>query len=231
MATTYEQYTKELRKSLGYMPTWLPGVPVFLGDTGQLSDQLFNRVTHLEPLGIAFEPVLDRSSDSFEHQTSGEVSIETTAAGAPSTGFARIADAEAGVGINFGRENAVVLSLRDVRAHRVSDVSALERQIRERWDVWDDHWLVVTEVVTATSATILISGSYDSRVELRAKANVGVEGLELANAEAHFEVAYSKGMHTQIVAASGLTPLFRAIRVRVGIDFWGQERRGFELLP
>ena len=60
---------------------------------------------------------------------------------------------------------------------------------------------------------------------------MGVDGLQLGNAEAKFEVAYSKNMHTEIVAASGLTPLFRAIRFRVGIDFWGREREGFELVP
>jgi len=81
-----------------------------LGDVGELSDRQFSRATHLEPLGIPFETVEDQARDRLEHKTSGQVSIEATASGEPSTGFENIAEGEAGISVSFGRENAVLLA-------------------------------------------------------------------------------------------------------------------------
>lgn len=231
MASVEQQYTKELRNGLGYLATWLPGMPIFLGDVGLIDDGVFKRVSHLQPLGVGFKTQKDRSTDRYEYQSSGKISVEMSAKGESAAGFSHISDAEAGIAVTFKDEKAVVLSAEGVRSDLIKDLDALETSIRERSDVWDPDWVVVTEVVTAASSTVLISNSSDSRIELKATGSVGSAGLKLADADAKLQIAMSRGLHTQIVSATGLTPLFRGVKVRFGIDFWGRARHGIEMQP
>lgn len=233
MPSVQAQYTKELRQAFGYLATWLPGLPMHLGDVGVLQDGEFQRVTHLEPLGVAYERRKDNARDDLRYESSGKVSVTVKGAGEAGGGvFEHVGDAEAGIAVKFEDEKAVVLSLEGVRSDTISDPAAIERAAREQHaEAWDADWLVVSEIVTATKATILISNERNSSIELKAKVDVG-RPVKLADAEAKLEVASSRGMHTQLIGASGLTPMFRAIQIRFGKSFWtGEPRTGFEQHP
>jgi hypothetical protein len=74
--------------------------------------------------------------------------------------------------------------------------------------------VVITELITADSATILISATEKAHIDLSAKGQVAPTGLSLADASAGLQVTRSSGVATQILAAQKLTPLFRASGVR-----------------
>jgi len=69
-------------------------------------------------------------------------------------------------------------------------------------------------LVRAESATILISGSTSSRIELKATANIGADKLDIADASLSLNIAFEKNIGTKIVAEKGLTPLFKVRRGR-----------------
>ncbi|MBV9773869.1 MAG: hypothetical protein JO040_07960, partial [Gemmatimonadetes bacterium] len=54
----------------------------------------------------------------------------------------------------------------------------------------------------------------DATIELSARGNLNAGNISIADLDAGFEVAHFRGMHTRIVASEGLTPLFRAKRLR-----------------
>ncbi len=120
------------------------------------------------------------------------------------------------VSVVFTRANAVVFVAAGCKTTLIEQLDTLGRRILELYKSgdWPKNHGVITELVTAGSATILISASDSAHVDLSAKAGIAPAGLTLADTSAEFQIASSTGVATQILVASQLTPLFRASAVR-----------------
>lgn len=212
MAKAWQQYASEMFNKFGYLATWTPGVQMELGDVGVVKDKLFTRITTLANLEIPFEVRPDASKESQKHSSSGSVSITFKAAGkAPALGSA-LSQAEAGFSIDFKKSNSTVYEALGCLAPSINDQVAIGKRIQELYDQgdWNKDWAVVTELVTADSATVLISNSSSAKIELSASGNVATGGVSLADLTANLQIAYSKDMQTVLVSKEGLTPLFKA---------------------
>jgi hypothetical protein len=82
---------------------------------------------------------------------------------------------------------------------------------------WDSDLYVITEIVMAEAATVLISTGDSAVIELKAGGSVSSAGISLADLNAQFSVASTSGMGIEMVAKTGITPLFKAGRVRPGL--------------
>ena len=215
MATS-RKYTRELRKQFGYFATWLPGTPIALGDIGVMKKNVFTKIANLEDFGISFveEPDLDRSD--IEHSSSGAVSVTTKASGNLSPAGSQVAEADAGIIVEFSKKNAILFKATGPLSPSIKDQITLGKQILElyRQGRWDKDWTVVTEVVTARSATIIISISAGGKIELKAKGDLGIAQLDIADAYLELGVNYSKDLSTTIIAKEGLTPLFKGSKIK-----------------
>ncbi len=212
MAKAWEQYSNEMFKKFGYMATWTPGVQMELGDVGVVKDKLFTRITTLKNLGIPFNIRPDTSKESQKHSSSGSVSITFKAAGkAPAVGSV-LTEAEAGFSIEFKKSKATVYEALGCLAPSIDDQVAIGKRIRQLADQgdWNKDWAVITELVTADSATVLISNSSSAKIELSASGAVTAGTVSLADVSAGLQIAFSKDMQTVLVSQAGLTPLFKA---------------------
>lgn len=215
--SVYKLYAKDVYDGLGYRPTWLPGSPVELGTVGVIEEGIFRPITDLKKLDIPFEVKVDSDRDSIDFASRNGVSISFKAAGEANGKFKAIAKADAGVLIEFSREGAVVLQLGDVSFNRIADQLALRRAllrsiaIGDESKQWQRDWVVITEVARAGRATILISGSGKSRLEFKASGLTAPASLVAASTA--FSVATESDISTKIIAESGLTPLYRGLRV------------------
>lgn len=216
MADPQKQYTRELFDKFSYLAAWLPGVPLRLGDVGVVRDGHFQRVSSLENLGFTFAVRPDHAALQLDYASRGAVSVTFKAAGAVPPPGSVLARASAGVVIRMSRENSVLFQVLGASFPSIDDQLGLEHEIRRRHAAgeWDTDHLVVTELVQARAATILIASSSDARVELSARGNLNAGSISVADLDAGFEIAHLRGMHTRIVASQGLTPLFRAKRLR-----------------
>jgi hypothetical protein len=210
MASIAEQYGREIHGQLGYWPAWLPGMWVKLGDCGTIDDFQFNRRTSLRSLGVEFE-VEDRGTPgNLVHQSVRGVTIQFQAQG-ESKGIPGLAAGEAGVSIDFTRENTVVFAVRATRATAIADLDRLAVDLKAKGRVFPPRYVVVTEVVAAGTATVLVARTSAGGFTLRAGADVPIAGIaDLASAEARFAVIRNQNLATQIVAEEDLTPLFKA---------------------
>jgi hypothetical protein len=226
MPPTVQQYTDEIHDELGYWATWLPGVKLRLGDIGRIRDRVFTPEGSLERLGL---PVTDdgESLSDIQHATRGAVAYRVQTK-ADTQAIPHVPQGSAGIALEFSRENAVVLVVRDAVERRLADVSALERRLTELVNAgeFDPEYAVVTHVVTAGTATVLISRSADSRVELSAKADLSLGLLDLASADAQLSRVGGSGMETEILARRGLTPLFKLVGFKRRGVFLGRPRVG-----
>lgn len=216
MAKAWEQYSNEMFKKFGYLATWTPGVQLELGDVGVIKDRLFTRITTLKNLGISFQVRPDTSKEAQKHSSSGSVSITFKAAGKIPQAGSVLTEAEAGFSIEFKKSKSTVYEALGCVAPSIDDQVAIGKKILElaAQGEWNKDWAVITELVVADSATVLISNSSSSKIELTASGNVVAGTVSLADVNAGLQIAFSKDMQTVLVSQAGLTPLFKARAIK-----------------
>lgn len=204
--SVHKLYAEDVYESLGYRPTWLPGTPVALGNVGVIEDGIFRSVTNLTQLGIPFEIKVDTERDAIDFASKKGVSLSFKAGGEVNGKFRAITTAEAGALIEFSREGAVAMQLRDVSFNRIVDQHALANALLKSLAVadeskqWQRNWVVVAEVARASRATIVISGSGNSRLELKASGSAAP--VSLADLTAALSVATESEISTKVIAES-----------------------------
>jgi hypothetical protein len=218
MADPYEEYTKELYKKFGYFGTWLPGTPYRVGDVGILQNKYwFKRVTTLDKLGIQVEIRPDGTSDNLDFTSSSGVSIGFKAQGEVPSAGSHLQQASAGITVEFSKEHGIVFRLKGCTYLSIEDQVTLSQTILERFKTgnWNRDWVVITQLVVAEAATIVMSKSNNAKIEITAGAKIKTPSDgDMASADAELKVAFQSSMETSYVASQNLTPLFLASGVR-----------------
>jgi hypothetical protein len=208
------QYTREMNQRFGYLATWLPNLMLEIGTIGEMKDQIFEPVSSLKQHGISYQISKDKSPADLDYTSTDAVSIKTNSTG--NTTSAAAAPLGGRISVSFKRANAVAFQARSCTISRVADLQALADEILARYGrgEWKREHVVVTDLVTADAATILISNGQDARIDLGVKTLAPDRALSLASADASATVSYAAGIGTRIVAAKGLTPLFKAAGIK-----------------
>src|SRR2546430_836942 len=139
MVAINKQYAREMNEKFGYFATWLPNVRVKLGDVGMVREHVFEPVSSLGQMGIAFVIDRDRQSADLDYTSSDAVSIETKVSGAVHDPAGATASADGNISISFSRADAVVFQASGCLTSRIADVKSLGDQIlslyhRDEWD-------------------------------------------------------------------------------------------------
>jgi hypothetical protein len=225
MAGSEDVYTSTMVKQFGYLATWYPGTQLTLGLIGVLQGKTLIPKSSIRTLGVRFSTTKDPTTDKkLQFKSSKSIELHSKIKGSVSNIAPSIPRAKAGVAISFGKQTGVVFSASGIAATRVADIVSLENAIWDLWDrfLWDESWIVITELLSSRKATVLVSEGGEAKVELQAGGSAQAGPVDLGDLSAGFKVVSSSGMHTQIVGESGMTPLFRAIRVRD--SFWRKAR-------
>lgn len=218
MSSTAEQYGREMHAELRYWAAWLPGTIVRLGDCGTVDDFWFSRRTRLATYGIDFDPPEPDNRGHIVHQSKKGVSVSFQAAASASVAAAAampipgLPSGAAGAGITFARKDGVVFAARDCVQSEIDDIDRLQRDLVQAYleRGFPANYVVVTGVVRASSATILVSRGKGASVTLAATADL-TSLADIASADAGLSIVHSRGLATQYVAEGELTPLFKVM--------------------
>ena len=216
MPAVYRQYTEELREKYGYLATWLPNIKLKLGDVGILKRDRFEFITSLDDLGISFKTRDISEPADYEYISSDGANIEFNA-GANVAGIGTtVGKSSAKASVLFKRANAVVFVAKGCKTTLIEQHDRLGKQIVALYQAgkWPKDHVIITELVTAESATILVSATAGAKIDFSATSQIAPLSLSLAEAAAGLQIASSSGIATQILASRQLTPLFRASGVR-----------------
>lgn len=166
-----------------------------------------NRQEH----SITFSSKSASTIASFEYHSEGGASIATKAAGRLVLGSS-LAKADAGLVVKFTKENAIVFEASHCASTAIEDLEALVKSIVKLSAArhWNPDWVVVTEVMQAKYATIIISAGRSAQIDLKATGKITPGGLRLADPEARFQAASYRDIAYKFIAEDGLTPLYRA---------------------
>jgi hypothetical protein len=184
-----ETYAQEVSEHLDYLVNWPINNAVQLGDIGVISNGIFKRLSTLETKGIGVPKQRDgQGSSSLEYASRDGVQW-TVDLGAES----QIKGLGGKVNIDFSREGAVFLRIGDYTVKQFDVIDGLGKEIQERYKNgdWERGWIVVTEVVTASAATILVSGSNSAKASIQLDASLPATD------------AIGKGKFSQVLGLTG----------------------------
>ena len=139
MSSPHRQYTKELYTQFAYAATWLPGVPLHLGDVGTFTRGIFEHVVNIKELGISFDVRHDETPSQIDYSSERAVSISFKAAGETPKPMSQLTVSQAGFTIEMTRKNAVMFQALETYSPSIEDQASLGEEIirlyrnEEKW--------------------------------------------------------------------------------------------------
>lgn len=227
MANPHKFYLQHMNAKTGYRGTWDPGKPLKIGSIGKLDKfGVFSVFSSLEKEGIPVEELQDTSTSDMDHTSSDSVTITAKVSGSAPVAGSVLTDVEAGFSFDFKSDKSVVFQSVGNKTHQLVNLGEIEHLILEKFNNgnWDKDSLIVTELVEAATATIIISNSSSGKLELKAKADAGTQNLKLTDVSLGLSVAREQGSTIKFIAENGLTPLYRVMGIRtpfLGKTFFG----------
>lgn len=205
----FDNVNKMLHDEAGYYLAQTIGTERRLGDVGHYNENGFNRRSTLNNLGIQFDTRESGQQADYEFGGDRGVTQSVSAKGEPASAFNSITEAEAGVRFDFSSESSFAISINGAKEISISNKNAIAKALGEIETEYPDlNNAIVSRVMTAESTTVLISGSSEATVELRANASIEVTDFTVGDLNTNFEVSYSKNMETKQVGEQGVTPLY-----------------------
>lgn len=227
MPTVTTLYSNAVYRRIGYLATWLPNTAIRLGDVGTLHDNCFNEKSTLTASGIEFRVRRGTQPIAFSLSSESGVQIAVKAKGQAAENTA-IPKTKAGVALKFAQKGGFIFQATECYIDEIEDKAEVIRRILELSkadnSIWNTDWALIDTVVRAGPATIVISNSEKAALELSAESDLLASGL--AKADAKFSVSTQEGDVIHILAQSGLSPLFKASRIKrrwLGLRFAGKE--------
>jgi hypothetical protein len=207
-----KKYAEEIHAQFGYLATWLPTAPISVGDVGVVKDSIFTKVGTLKDFGISFNKEEHPEEADLEYTSAGAVEINASATGnAPIPGAVPV-KIDGDVAVSFRRADAILFQASQCQTTTLGDLSKATERIIALFKAgkWPRNQVVVTDAVRSAASTVLISSGQDAHITLRVKGEFGAGKLQLANANASFDVKNSESIGMSIVSKRNLTPLFKA---------------------
>lgn len=211
MASPVKLYLKEMHNNVGFFATWLPATPIRVGDFGVVETDGFRRMGSLSELGVPSLALREGSPQNMSYSASA------TRTSSASAGAGTVVPAvKAEVSIAFTSQGGYVFEALGIYNLEIADRLATTQRILDAYHQgrWQKQWLLIDSVYTAASATILVSLDGSSEITLKASGDVPLGSLPLADPKLGLTVSSSSGRIVQVVAQSGLSPLYSCMRLR-----------------
>ena len=214
-----ELYLKQIQEQFRYRPIWPPSKPLEVGVIGKIPRGIFTNFTTIEKeLGV--KPEIQstyKKDDVLEFETSGSVQTTLKFKGDAKPQNAQyLGEADAGVVIEFNSGDAVLFKLKGYHTHQIMNLGEIQEAVVAKYKAkkWDKEYVLITEVIEADGATILISKNSGAKIELSANASAGGKELNIADASLGWEMKSERSMATKVIAQSSITPLYLAMSIR-----------------
>ncbi|MFZ2897006.1 MAG: hypothetical protein WA004_00185 [Saprospiraceae bacterium] len=217
MSLSMETYLRQMSNKFQYRATWSPYRKMQVGRFGSFSgSNWMEEGSLIDDFDLDIKISSDPGQNVLELTSETGVTISTKLSGKPSGAFAALSDTEAGIAVEFGAENAIVFRAKNITHHQLANKAAITRKIVDLWrkGIWKEHYLILSEVMEAASATILVSAGANAKIELKADATIETGNIDIADASLGLEAARDQNIGVNIVAKSGITPLYQVVGLK-----------------
>lgn len=201
-----DRYCENIHKNIEpYYATWLPTVPVKLGDYGKMDGKIFIRQGNITTdFGVNFTVETDQDSGDFEYKSSGTNAINTNASGDGTVGIVK-----ALLTISFTNQGDVFFVAASCLADMMNGVPSVIEQLTPQFKAKKmKGYMIVTQVVKAGTSTIAVSAEKGAQLSIEASAPE-VPAIDLKSPQGQFSVKSESNISFKVVAKTGLNPLFQ----------------------
>ncbi len=126
---------------------------------------------------------------------------------------------DSGLVISFEKKASYLLKTGDTIVHYIENIAELGKKVKSLYIAkkWNRQWFIISELIEAERATLLISRSGKSKIELKAEGAVqSISENDLVGADIDFSILVKKDMSTSIIGKKGpYFPLFKANGLKV----------------
>ncbi len=213
-----DQYLSEIHSGMDYFAAWVPFRPLNIGDIGNVKNNRFDQRSNLKSKGIDFEILKSHTQLEMHYYSKNAVDIHAKIAGGIDTIKRLLGGIEADFVIHFTRENAICLVLGNCQTYVIKDLDDIAKEINDRfigWK-WDRDWAIITELVTAKNALVVLSGDKEAWAGFNLAGNATMPYTDIfgANANVGLQMASEHELNFQSVTREEITPLFRLCSLR-----------------
>jgi hypothetical protein len=216
MAGKARDFVKQVHDQEGYWLNYPPGQAIKLGDIVERQAGVWIPIGNVGDRGVEFATTGEGSekTPSWTSQSKKGVEVKSSLDLEPGA-LKFLADGELGARVSFEGGSKYLLSLSDVTFDRVKSIEDFWNAVKQKYSTWtwDLGHRVVTSVARAESGSFLGSGDSSATYELKAKAKVKVETVNVADLAVGFKLVSTSSSSSQFVGLGNLTPLFRLHRV------------------
>jgi len=216
----------------GWWPVWPLSTRYTVGDVCSVHDGQLLKAGTLKTLGVPIRSTRSGHHDSLVHDSQGAVAVTLKASGATGPLFSALSDVDAGAHLRFTRDRTVFAAFPGMQESGEPEPYRLARPLVELYfrKQWEPGWVAVTHVLTAASATVLISEGGQAEAELRLGAGVVAGPVRVADLAGQVSLARSEKIGVHWLGDTGATPFVRVVRLRrrwwhkVDADFAPRQR-------
>ena len=211
----YLQYIHEA--SGGYRATWDPALPLQIGDLVKIdSFGVLNIFGSLADNGIT--PAVRTTVSPLEWKLSSQqgIKVNVKLAGKLPVATSALADVDAGFNIQFDGSNSVLFNISGYKTTTITNLDEIEAGVLAQYQdkKWDTDLLIISNLIHADAATIIIADKGAASLDLKAKANIQAADLKLTDTSLGLTCTRETGSTTQFIALGGLTPLYKVVGLR-----------------
>ena len=217
MTTPAEIYTNGIKKKLkNYWAAWLPISKFELGDIGVLKGKIFERIHSLNEFGIKYDIIKNEDASPIDYVSESGVSINIKLSGETNSTITNIPLAKAGIGINFSSKGAFIIEAEKTYEDSMKSMLQLQEQIIPKFKEghWDKNWVVIVKIVKTPVASILISNSSNSIIELESEVSISNGLTELGKIDGKLSMKLQEGDIFKTIGAKNLTPFFQIAKIK-----------------
>lgn len=211
-------FLKEIKSQYDYYGVWHPLKRFYLGDYGYLRGYKFERINNIENLKKNPIKIKDLGirpgSTASENDWSSGASISDSGGASLHGQFT--------VSVNFKKKNQFLFGLVGCTSEEIDKIEMLQDEILKKLDQpskfgdWRGDWVVVTEVLNAKTATILIAKEDDASIEFAVKGQTGNTAIALAKIQARAAIKKDHYVNSKYRDAKDIT---------AGITLYSTQRR------
>ncbi|MCU0359735.1 MAG: hypothetical protein MUF75_03295 [Bacteroidia bacterium] len=209
---------------------WEPGFNVKLGDFGVMNGNIFvqqGNISELDELSdfeISYRE--DDTSNDIYFTSGKEVEVDLKGKGTVSG-----VPVNASIDISFSREKAVFFNAAGCTQKMIENKYQLGQKLlgiyKKDKKKWRREFVVVTDVISARRALIVISTSSNSSISLEAEATI--PQIDLANASLGLSIKNQKSSCYKVVTEQGLIPLIGLAKIQSSFLWFDKDFKPMKL--
>jgi hypothetical protein len=196
-----DRYCENIHNNIEpYYATWLPTIPIKLGDYGKMDGKIFVRQGNIKTdFGIDFTFEADTDAGDYEYKSTGTNTIGTNASADGSV--------KASLTISFTNTNDVYFVSANCLADMMNNIPSVLEQLAPQFKAKKmKGYMIVSQVIKGGTSTVAVSSDKGSQLVLEAS-TPALPTPDIKNPQASFNVKSEKNIGFKVVAKAGLTPL------------------------